>query len=207
VAIAASAEKIPVSARARMVGKIEDLRESEEYFKQALAANAKYADAQARLAEIRLFLRGRSPYPLLEISVALDEANRAVQLDPASAEAHEALATVRAFSLWDWSRAEREFQLALRLNPESGSAHNGYAQFLAFTGQEDVAIVEAERARQLEPLSAVFAAGIPWYHYWARRYDDAPFASRTTFRTALSNGAIVHRAVPGGARALGRCPS
>src|SRR5262249_41889246 len=30
-------------------GRIEDLRESEQYFKQALAANGKYADAQARL--------------------------------------------------------------------------------------------------------------------------------------------------------------
>src|SRR5262249_50639254 len=96
-------------------GRIEDLQESEQYFKQALAANWKYADAQARLAELRLFLRGRSPDPMHEVSTALDEANRAVQLDPASAEAHEALATVLALGLWDWTGAEQEFQQALHL--------------------------------------------------------------------------------------------
>jgi Tfp pilus assembly protein PilF len=159
-------------------GKLEDLRESERYFKQAIAADANYAGAHARLAEIRLYLRGRSRYSLHEVAAALDEAERAVQLDPASGEAHEAVATVRAFGLWDWSGGEGEFRQALRLNPESGSAHNGYAELLALAGREEAAISEAERARQLEPLSALAGAGIPWYYYWARRYDEAIAFSR-----------------------------
>jgi Tfp pilus assembly protein PilF len=159
-------------------GKLEDLRESEKYFKQAIAADGKFAGAHARLAEIRLFLRRRSPYSLHEVAAALDEAERAVQLDPASGEAHEAVATVRAFGLWDWSGGEEEFRQALRLNPESASAHNGYAELLALAGQEEAAIAEAERARQLEPLSALAGADIPWFYYWARRFDQAIAFSR-----------------------------
>ena len=159
-------------------GKLEDLRESERYFKQAIAADGKFAGAHARLAEIRLFLRRRSHYSLHEVAAALEEAERAVQLDPASAEAHEAVATVRAFGLWDWSGGEEEFRQALRLNPESASAHNGYAELLALAGREEAAIAEAERARQLEPLSALAGADIPWFYYWARRYDQAIAFSR-----------------------------
>ena len=46
-----------------------------------------------------------------------------------------------------------------------------------------MAIAEARRAREMEPLSATAGADLGWYFYWARRYDEALAISREVLQT------------------------
>jgi tetratricopeptide (TPR) repeat protein len=107
------------------------------------------------------------------MSSARAAAVRSLELDPHLPEAHTALALVVQNYDWDWETAEREFRRALELNPNYATAHHWYAEHLAFRGRFDEARVEAERARQLDPLSLAIAVDTALIDYYSRRYDRA----------------------------------
>jgi tetratricopeptide (TPR) repeat protein len=98
---------------------------------------------------------------------------RALELDPHLPEAHTALALVVQNYDWDWETAEQEYRRALDLNPNAATAHHWYAEHLAFRGRFDEARTEAERARQLDPLSLAIAVDTAMIDYYSRRYDRA----------------------------------
>ena len=87
---------------------------------------------------------------------ALDAATRALEIDPGSAEAHNALAC--ASLLWerDFNKAEREFLHALALNPKYIQARCWYGLFfLQWTvGRFDEGLAQAGQALEADPLSA-----------------------------------------------------
>jgi adenylate cyclase len=74
---------------------------------------------------------------------------------------------------WDFSAAEREFQLAIQLNPNSVGAQSSYAGFLNAMGRPDEAITRIQQTLQIDPLSLAAITGVAWQFYWARRYDEA----------------------------------
>jgi tetratricopeptide (TPR) repeat protein len=80
-------------------------------------------------------------------------AEKAVQLDSNSAEAHTSLATFKLFYELDWRGCEREYRRAIALNPNYAFAHDQFAMALAFTGRFDESIAESKRAAELDPLS------------------------------------------------------
>ncbi|MFI5311152.1 MAG: tetratricopeptide repeat protein, partial [Gemmatimonadales bacterium] len=84
---------------------------------------------------------------------AKDAAERAVQLDSNSAEAHTSLATFKLFYEYDWSGCEREFRRALAINPNYAFAHDQFAIGLSFVGRFDESVAESRRAAELDPLS------------------------------------------------------
>ena len=71
----------------------EDLNKAVQYFQQAIAKDRGYAPAYVGLADTYNLLREYTPMPDSEAyPMALAAARKAVQLDPSSAEAHNALA-------------------------------------------------------------------------------------------------------------------
>jgi tetratricopeptide (TPR) repeat protein len=80
-------------------------------------------------------------------------AEKAVQLDSNSAEAHTSLAAFKLFYEFDWDGCEREFRRAIELNQNYAFAHDMFALALAFTGRFDESIEESRRAEELDPLS------------------------------------------------------
>ncbi len=80
-------------------------------------------------------------------------AEKAVQLDSNSVEAHTSLAVFKLFYEYDWRGCEREFRRAIALNPNYAFAHDQFAMALAFTGRFDESIAESKRAAELDPLS------------------------------------------------------
>ena len=80
-------------------------------------------------------------------------AEKAVQLDGNSAEAHASLATFKLFYERNWIGCEREFRRAIELNPNYAFAHDQFAMALAFTGRFDESVAESKRAAELDPLS------------------------------------------------------
>jgi serine/threonine-protein kinase len=80
-------------------------------------------------------------------------AERAVQLDSNSAEAHTSLAVYKAWFEHDWEGSEQEFRRAIALNPNYAFAHDQLGQVLGLVGRLDEAIAEGSRAIALDPLS------------------------------------------------------
>jgi tetratricopeptide (TPR) repeat protein len=132
----------------------EDLNKALDLFTQAMVRDPAYAQAYVGLADCYNLLREYSVMPPGEAYPrALAAAERAVELDDNSAEAHNSLAFVTFYWTWDAATAEHEFKRAIALNPDYVAAHHWYATFLMATGRCPEAVAEIERARKLDPSS------------------------------------------------------
>ncbi len=155
----------------------EGLTKSIPEFQEAIAKDGPFAAAYARISQAHTFLSFGEQREE-ELASARDFAARALRLDRSSAEAHEAVALHDAYGDWNWAGAEAEYQTALQLDPNSATAHSNYAQLEAILGRHDLAVAEARRAWQLQPLSPTMGASLGWYFYWAHRFDEAIATSR-----------------------------
>ncbi|HUQ15978.1 MAG TPA: tetratricopeptide repeat protein [Gemmatimonadales bacterium] len=98
---------------------------------------------------------------------------RALELDPAMAEAQAWLATLDYWFEFDWRSAEPRFQHALALDPDCSTAHDLYGCFLTAWGRHAEARCHYERACAFDPLSTLVAANAALGAYRARDYDRA----------------------------------
>lgn len=132
------------------------LQRAIDSFEQAIAHDPAYALAHAGLAEAFSLL---GVYAILPPAVAIarakPSADRAIALDPHSAEPHQTLALVRWYFDWDFMTALREYETALRLMPTSGVTHGLYGILLADMGRPKEAVAAVTKARDLEPVSAL----------------------------------------------------
>jgi TolB-like protein/Flp pilus assembly protein TadD len=150
------------------------LRRSVEYFRRAIELDPRYAPSYASLAEayerVTMWLDER---PAKMIPLALNAVQRALELDPGLPEAHASVGVIAANYEWDWSKAERHFQLALELNSGCAPARHWYAEFLAEMGRIDEALETIERAQKHDPLSSSVQATRAFALLLGRRFDEA----------------------------------
>ncbi len=150
------------------------LQEAIEFFNQAIAIDSNYGAAYAGLADCynMLVVYGRLE-PKEGFPKAKEAAERALEIDESSAEAHTSLAFIKF--RWDWDRAatEREFQTAIRLKPAYAPAHQWYSSYLVAVERFDEAIAEAKRTEELEPLSFVASSHLGWIYYLSGQNDKA----------------------------------
>ena len=150
------------------------------YFEQAISKDPGYGAAYSGLADCYSGLAWHgfmSPAEVLPKAYAA--AQKAVEIDPQSAEAHASLALVLDHK-WDWPAAEVEFKRALELNPQYANAHHWYGDYLSIQGRHDEALVEAKRALELDPLNLMIGTWVGLRYYLARKYDAAIEQSRNT---------------------------
>jgi DNA-binding winged helix-turn-helix (wHTH) protein/TolB-like protein/Tfp pilus assembly protein PilF len=145
------------------------------YFRQAVERDPAFALAHTGLADSQI---GMSFYhyvaPHTAMPLARTAALKAIEIDGTLGEAYASLAHEKANYEWDWAESERLSRKAIALKPEYATAHQWFGiHFLAPTGRTDEALAETLRARELEPLSAVFNAFVGAALYSARRYDEA----------------------------------
>jgi serine/threonine-protein kinase len=127
-----------------------------QHFQKAIEGDPDYALAWAGVAEVCCLL---GYYGLVRPDQyrrrALSAAERAVEIDPQSAEAHDALACSLLLYQNDPHRADLEFQKALELNP--GHSHARCLRALLYLqltcGRHDEAIAEVRRALNSDPHS------------------------------------------------------
>ena len=153
----------------------QDLKTACDYFQQAIAIDGHYATAYAGLAEsyilIPLFDAG-SPQDFFPKAKAAAE--RAIELQETSAEAHTALGLLLCFSDVSFAQSEKEFKRAIELNPNYATAHHWFGNaLLVALGRFDEAISENERAVELDPLSLIINADLGSTFMMARQYDQA----------------------------------
>jgi TolB-like protein/tRNA A-37 threonylcarbamoyl transferase component Bud32/Tfp pilus assembly protein PilF len=133
----------------------ENLKKAIAQFEEAVRLSPTFAPAYSGLSDAYLwagynegFLTASQAKPMAKAA-----AERAVQLDSMSAEAHTSLAVFKLFYEYDWEGCEREFRRAIALNPSYAYAHDQFALALAFTGRFEESEAESRRAEELDPLS------------------------------------------------------
>jgi len=150
------------------------LQEAIDFFNQTIAIDPNYGAAYAGLADCynMLVVYGRLE-PKVGFPKAKEAAERALEIDESSAEAHSSLAFIKF--RWDWDRAatEREFQTAIKLKPAYAPAHQWYSSYLVAVERFDEAIAEAKRTEELEPLSFVASSHLGWIYYLSGQNDKA----------------------------------
>ncbi len=159
------------------------LRQSIDYFQQAIDKDPRYALAYSGLADA-WFILGPLGLNALPAKDAIDKqraaATRALELDDMLAEAHTSLAVVRLTHDWNWMEAEQAFQRALKLKPSYAVAHSWYAACLTTMGRFAEGIVEIKRAQELDPFSLGISNTVAGHHYYARQYEQAVAQYRKT---------------------------
>lgn len=152
----------------------EDLQKAVDYFTQAIVRDPGYSKAYVGLADSYNLLREFAAMPEPEAYTrALAAAQKAVELDDNSAEAHASLAFVLAYWKWDIAGAEREFRRAIQLDPDYGAAHHWYANFLVLAGRSADAMNEINRAEQIDPGSNSVLADKALILFYLGRLDEA----------------------------------
>jgi len=130
----------------------DSLTKATYYFNQAIQSDPTYSLPYTGLADI---------YQVSERpQLAREEVKRALDLDDHLAEAHNSLARILYLFDRDWEGADREFERAVELNHNYAPAHHWYSMYLALKGRNKLALAEAERAYELDPLSPVVGANL-----------------------------------------------
>ena len=149
-----------------------DIKTAISYFDQAIDKDPGYAVAYAGLADAYSVLGsyGGDPAELTPKSNAA--AQKALELDPTLARPHAVLAANKSQYSWDLSGGEAEFRKALELDPSDATAHQWYSESLALIpSRVQEAIDEANRARQLDPLSPIIGVIQASAYGAARQFD------------------------------------
>jgi tetratricopeptide (TPR) repeat protein len=147
---------------------------SVEYFERAIEVDPNYPAAFAGLADsYRLLGMYYVILPAEAYPKAKEAALRALELDPANADARVSLGTIKFRYEWNWEEAEREFLRAIEINPSLGIAHHDYAWFLVAMERFDEGIEHMKVAQRLDPLSPLANSDVGWVYLMARRYDEA----------------------------------
>jgi len=152
----------------------DSLNKAVDSFTQALVHDPGYAPAYVGLADCYNLLREYTVMPASEAYPrALAAAQKAVELDDKSSEAHASLAFVSFFGMWDAATADREFRRALELDPSNAIAHHWYATYLQCLRRYSESLAEIERAQALEPASKSVLADKGNILFNAGRQQDA----------------------------------
>jgi len=160
----------------------QNLNKAADYFNQAIAVDPQYALSYVGLADSYLLMplygagTPEDCYPKAKAA-----AEKALELDDLSAEAHTSRAQIHCYYDLDLAQAVREFQRAIELNPNYPTAHQWYgSSCLISLGRFDEAIAQVKRAIELDPLSLVINTDLGGTFYRARRYDEAILQLRKT---------------------------
>jgi DNA-binding winged helix-turn-helix (wHTH) protein/TolB-like protein/Tfp pilus assembly protein PilF len=141
-------------------------------YEKAIAIDPTFVRAYAGLADCYNLAMSGLP-PAYRYPRAKANAEKAIQLDPESAEARTSLAFLRYKFEWRWADADREFREAIRLNPRYAQAHHWYGEFLGIVNREEEGLAELRRALELDPFSLAIRADIAGRLVRMKRMDEA----------------------------------
>jgi TolB-like protein len=159
------------------------IRQSVEYFEQAIAIDPNYALAYAGLADSYASLSAQNAFGLSVTQtapIARAAAIRALEIDNNLSEAHQSLGLVRLNFDWDWTGAEKALKRALELNPNSAHAWHWYSHLLIALDRFDESLAASNCAIELNPLDLDMSIHLAWHYFFTRNYDLTLEVARKT---------------------------
>jgi serine/threonine protein kinase/Flp pilus assembly protein TadD len=151
------------------------LRRARECFERTVALDPKYALAWAGVADAYHMLAFYGlDRPELCLTQGKQAAERALELDLMSAEAHCARANIHLFYDREYSKAEADFVRALELNPGYLQARAWYGFFYLgwVRGHFTEAIQQVRQAVELDPLSSYARSLLAATYIIAGKFQD-----------------------------------
>jgi tetratricopeptide (TPR) repeat protein len=152
---------------------------AENFYKQAITLDSRFALARARLAVIQNNLYGFFDHRPARIAEARSNAEEAVRLDPTCGQAHMALAVMMLGSGRSPEEIKREITTAVRLLPNDPYIAMDAAHYQDQMGLFEDAVASYERAIVLNPRE-----GKTFYNYGVALYqhNEIPRARRALDR-------------------------
>jgi serine/threonine-protein kinase len=109
---------------------------------------------------------------------AKSDAETAVAIAPALAEARAALGWVRCLAEWRFAEGLAELKRAKELSPANPTANDLLARIIVYLGRFDEAERQAREAVELDPLSTITQANLARVLFYAGKLDEADAAAR-----------------------------
>lgn len=157
-----------------------ELKESEKYFKQAIALDSTIAAAYSGLALTYVVfpLYDAGP-PWESMPKAQQAAEKALRLDSSNSAPYLALAYKSTAYDWNAVKAKKYFIQALEKDPKSAPAHHWYGQYFIFFETDFAkALAEMEQSIELDPLSSVSYSTLGQALLFGRKIPEAIEAFR-----------------------------
>jgi serine/threonine-protein kinase len=157
---------------------VEDYRKAITYFDQAIQFDPNYALAYAERAEVWTMIGDLTGERAAAYPKARSDAEKAVEIAPALAEAHAALGWVRFFGEWKFAEGLSELNRAKELSPANPTANDLLARVIVYLGRIDEAERQARQAVELDPLSVATQFNLARVLFIAGQLDEADAAGR-----------------------------
>ena len=167
-------------------------------FGKAIEKDPRLAQGYAGLADTYLLL-GRNGHVLPKFAYpkAIENAQKAIALDPRLPDPHTALGAILQEYEWKWDEAGNEFQRAIALNPSYATGRSWYALYLGHLGRFEEALDEIRLAQKLDPLSPRIHCVASEEYLFARMYDKCIEAAERALEINPNfGGAYGYRAYP-----------
>jgi TolB-like protein len=157
---------------------LEDYRKAITYFDRAIELDPNYALVYAERSEAWTIIGDLTGQRSMAYPKARSDAEKAVAIAPALAEAHAALGWVRAFTEWKFAEGLSELQRAKELSPANPTANDLLARVIVYRGRLEEAERQARQAVELDPLSAATQFTLGRVLFYAGKLDEADAAGR-----------------------------
>jgi TolB-like protein len=155
-------------------GSLEAAEAAIQYFEAALLKDKHFVLPLTGLAACYTFLGGSGLMSATEaFSKAKDYAGKTNLLDENIAETHLALANSYFWCDWDFEQTAGSIKRAIQLSPGTASIHGFNAVYLMAAGKMDEALIEAQLATKLDPLSLKEKFHLAELFYRSGRYIEA----------------------------------
>lgn len=156
----------------------DDYRKAIVYFDQATQLDSNYALVYAERSEALTLLGDLTGKVNTEWAKARRDAEKAVAIAPALAEAHAALGWVRFFVEWRFAEGLSELKRAKELSPANPTANDLLARVIVYLGRFDEAELQARQAVDIDPLSFPPQNNLARVFLFEGKLDEADAAAR-----------------------------
>jgi TolB-like protein len=157
---------------------VDDYRKAVTYFDRAIELDPDYAVVYAERSEAWTLIGDITGQRSTAYPKARRDAEKAVAIAPALAEAHAALGWIRAFTEWKFAEGLSELQRAKELSPANPTTNDLLARVIVYRGRMEEAERQAREAVELDPLSAAAQFTLGRVLYYAGKLDAADAAGR-----------------------------
>ena len=155
-------------------GGLAGYNQSISHFQQAIAKDPSFAPAYAGLAAASAYVSGTfNVVRANELAKTRAAAEKAIDLDPLLAEAHDALGIANACD-GQWARAEQNFRRAIEFDPSSSRPYCDFALYLLLPlGRIEEAVRQMRAAERSDPLSLEVHRRSSYVLLSADRFEEA----------------------------------
>jgi TolB-like protein/lipoprotein NlpI len=157
---------------------LEDYRKALGHYDEAIRLDPNYALAYAERSEAWTLLgdltgEGKTAWPK-----ARTDAEKAVAIAPALAEAHAALGWVRFFTEWKFAEGLSELKRAKELAPANPTANDLLARMIVYVGKPNEAEKQARQAVESDPLASAPQNNLARILWYQGKLDEADAVAR-----------------------------